>query len=239
MICEKCGKERKYLVNKICTPCYHKKHGNFFYHDKKNVKIKHVQRNVITSIEKTCSICGKKYFTQGRKNHGKTCSLACRKKHYTNYHAHPRIKAQRKAYHLSHLKERTNYLKRKELENPLLKLSKNVRSNLRINLIKFFKTNKNSRFESLVGYSYFDLKVHLEKQFTSEMSWENYGIFWQVDHIVPLSWFKTREQFLKYGWALKNIQPLESELNLAKQNLYCGNPKTNLEVISLSDTFLY
>ena len=233
MICKVCGIENKYLINGECKKCYQNKYSKFFYKDSKNKNLKelHKQRNVITSVEKICSVCGKKYFTQGRKNSGKTCSLKCRKKHYQEYYKQPRIKARMKAYHLSHLKERQVYLKRKEQENPVHKLAHLLRSNLKRNLLLKFNDKDNTRFEELVGYSYSVLKKHLEAQFTSEMSWDNYGTFWQVDHIVPLSWFKTKEQFLEKGWALSNLQPLESVLNLSKQDKFVGNSRSKFGVL--------
>jgi len=41
------------------------------------------------------------------------------------------------------------------------------------------------------------------------------------------------EQIIKRGWKLSNLQPLESKLNIAKGNRFCGNPKTMKKVIYL------
>ncbi len=77
------------------------------------------------------------------------------------------------------------------------------------------------RWEQLVGYSVKDLMIHLEKQFDENMSWDNYGSYWHVDHIKPRSAFKYMssddEQF-KECWALDNLQPLEGLANLKKYN---------------------
>jgi hypothetical protein len=224
IVCSNCNKTTSKFAGNLCLKCYQNKNAHFFYKDTKNKNPKelHKQRNVITSVEKVCSVCGKTFFSQGRKNHGKTCSVECRKKYYQLYFNTPEKKAQRKAYHLSHLKERQIYQKKKKLENPTFRLAHVLRSNMRINLLKLFKTNKDSSFEKMVGYSYADVRKHLESQFTEKMSWDNYGIFWEVDHIVPISWFKTKKQFLRKGWALSNLQPLERSLNCSKQNFYVG-----------------
>jgi len=235
MLCKECNADEKYLVNEICKKCYHKHHSKFFYKDtiNKNVQTYHKQRNIITSKQKFCSVCGNYFFTQGRKNHGKTCSLKCRTKHYQLYFNTPEKREQRRIYHLNHLKERQLYNKKRELNDPTFKVAHLLRSNFRRNLALKFNDKKNTRFASLTGYSYGDARKHLEKQFTPNMSWSNYGKVWQIDHVIPLKMFKTKEQFIKRGWALKNLQPLESELNLAKQDKYIGNPKTKHKVIYL------
>jgi hypothetical protein len=243
-ICKLCNNKFEKVINGFCHNCYYKEYYkikknyySYYYKKDKNIKNPLLSNNkqvdFLTSKEKVCSVCGKTFFSKGRINAGKTCSVECRKKHYTLYHSQPRIKAQRKAYQQSHLKERQIYLKKKELENPVHKLAHLLRSNLKRNLVLNFNDKDNTRFEELVGYSYVDLKLHLEKQFTSDMSWDNYGTYWQVDHVVPLSWFKTKSQFLKRGWALSNLQPLESSLNLSKQNKFVGSSKSCLSVVCL------
>ena len=235
ILCINCGANQKYLIKGVCKACYQRQYSKFFYKDRinSNLEIKHIQRNIITSQQKVCSVCGNIFFTQGRINHGKTCSLNCRKKHYQLYFNTPEKKQQRHLYHLTHLKERQIREQKYLISNPTYKIAKTLRSNLRINLNLKFGDKKDSSFAKIVGYSYGDAKKHLEKQFEPHMNWNNYGKVWQVDHIVPLNYFKTKEQFTKRGWALKNLQPLEKELNVAKQDLYVGNPKTKIKVIKL------
>lgn len=235
MNCKKCNTENNYLIDGVCKKCYQKKHSTFFYRDSinKNKNKLYFQRNILTAREKICSVCGKTFLTKGRINNGKTCSVECRNKHYKLYHKRPEIKAKVKAYHLSHLKERQNYIKKVRDSNPCFKLAHNLRSNLRINLLKYYGSKKVSSFEKLVGYSYADLKLHLEKQFTPEMSWSNFGSFWEVDHIVPVSWFKTEEQLIKRGYCLSNLQPLEKVLNCSKQDKFVGCPVSRSVVFLL------
>jgi hypothetical protein len=71
-----------------------------------------------------------------------------------------------------------------------------------------------------LGCSIADLKAHLERQFQTGMSWENWGAGhgkWQIDHIFPLA--KTdltdRVQLLAVcNW--QNLQPLWFEDNVRK-----------------------
>jgi hypothetical protein len=64
------------------------------------------------------------------------------------------------------------------------------------------------------------LQKHLESQFDVNMDWGNFGVVWDIDHIIPISWFKTQDQLLKKGWALNNLQPLEKNLNRKKSNFF-------------------
>ena len=74
-------------------------------------------------------------------------------------------------------------------------------------------------WESLVGFTFEQLRKHLEKRFTPGMSWENYGSSWHIDHKIPISAFNfTRPEDVDFKrcWSLKNLQPLESKQNMIK-----------------------
>jgi predicted Zn-ribbon and HTH transcriptional regulator len=78
---------------------------------------------------------------------------------------------------------------------------------------------KNGRsWELLVGYTVAELMVHLGKQFSRSMTWENRGE-WHIDHIQPLSSFRFEtadDPEFKAAWALSNLQPLWGRENLSK-----------------------
>ena len=60
---------------------------------------------------------------------------------------------------------------------------------------------------------------HLEDQFDQNMTWDNYGSYWQVDHIIPQSVFDYKsEQHLKWCWSLENLRPLEAIENISKND---------------------
>jgi hypothetical protein len=84
------------------------------------------------------------------------------------------------------------------------------------------KGKKNGRkWEILVDYSLKDLMKYLEKQFNNKMNWDNYGSYWEVDHIKPKSLFHYQipeDPEFKKCWALENLQPLEISLNRKKHN---------------------
>ena len=95
-------------------------------------------------------------------------------------------------------------LKRYQKNKVTFNFSRRMRKSL--NGIKESKS-----WETLVNYSLEDLKLHLEKQFTNGMSWENYGE-WHIDHIIPVAAAKTKEELINLCH-YKNLQPLCSKIN--------------------------
>ena len=49
---------------------------------------------------------------------------------------------------------------------------------------------KNEKTIHYLGYYSSDLKYHLQSKFDENMNWENYGEYWHIDHIIPISLFK-------------------------------------------------
>jgi hypothetical protein len=84
-----------------------------------------------------------------------------------------------------------------------------------------FYLSYNLRFsiEELVGYTLEQLMMHLESKFDSKMTWENYGSYWHVDHIVGVANFNYNsyeDEAFKKCWSLANLQPLYGPDNMAK-----------------------
>ena len=100
-------------------------------------------------------------------------------------------------------------------KDPEFRLRKVIPSIIR----KSLHGNKNNHhWETLVGYSLKELKLHLEKQFVDNMGWGNYGK-WHIDHIKPISSFRITGPWckeFKQCWALENLRPLWAFDNLSK-----------------------
>ena len=78
-----------------------------------------------------------------------------------------------------------------------------------------------------LGYSFETLKLHLERQFTTEMNWSNYGTYWEIDHKIPISWFNTEDYITVHDyildvWKIENIQPLTCFENGSKNNTFAS-----------------
>jgi len=75
------------------------------------------------------------------------------------------------------------------------------------------------------GYDQFDLKEHIETQFSDNMTWDSWGrpdkakregFSWNIDHIVPKSSFyytNLDDPDFKECWKLDNLRPLGAVLN--------------------------
>ena len=118
-----------------------------------------------------------------------------------------------KKYYRENKTEIIKKLKIKKRENPTLRMISNLRSRI-VQFIKSKKIHKDNQTLDLVGCSTEFLKEHLEKQFKTNMSWENYGD-WHIDHIIPLSSAKSEEEIYKLCH-YSNLQPLWAQENLSK-----------------------
>lgn len=90
-----------------------------------------------------------------------------------------------------------------------------------LNAINFLLRGKiqTSKVFNNLPYTLQELRSHLESQFTSEMSWSNYGSCWEIDHIIPQSLFDLSDicnRDFKICWSLANLRPLEKSLNRSR-----------------------
>ena len=74
--------------------------------------------------------------------------------------------------------------------------------------------------EKMLGCTFKELKIHLEKQFQPCMTWDNYGFYgWHIDHIKALSRFNLNDpEERNKAWHYTNLQPLWAKENLKKRN---------------------
>lgn len=72
---------------------------------------------------------------------------------------------------------------------------------------------------ALLGCTGAHLRAWLESQFTKRMTWENYGTYWHIDHIHPLSSYDLtdpEQRRIACNWT--NLRPLEAKKNIAKRD---------------------
>lgn len=115
-------------------------------------------------------------------------------------------------------REQAKLAERERRKNPIYKLKNNISRQIR----KALQNNKNGKkWESIVGYTLDQLKIHIQSTFTDGMSWENYGQ-WHIDHKKPIDSFIINkdnwQEDIKEIWALNNLQALWAKDNCSKSN---------------------
>jgi hypothetical protein len=74
-----------------------------------------------------------------------------------------------------------------------------------------------SSLYDILGYTDVQFKYHLELQFDKRMSWTNYGTYWEIDHIIPISTANTDADIIRLN-QLSNLRPLSRTENAIKSN---------------------
>ena len=93
-------------------------------------------------------------------------------------------------------------------------------SHLRKRINDFIKgTTQKQKYLDILGCSSEEYKTYLEKLFDKNMTWENYGTYWEIDHITPLSHFNMEDWVeVKKSFHFTNTQPLPIIENRKKSN---------------------
>ena len=205
--CNKCKQIKDITCFRLHKDGEGKKPSDYFPWCKectKNYFISHTYRTNRRSIEEIltyinteqyCESCGELkgiWNFPTAKEYSKICS-SCRRKE----------KNRRK-----HIKNK----KRPQTENARLKrrISEKIKSAL--------KGKKKGNTEQYLGCSISFLKEWLARQFTENMSWDNYGE-WHIDHYIPQSFFASKEEHeWEVCWNYRNLRPLWAKENIEKSN---------------------
>lgn len=103
--------------------------------------------------------------------------------------------------------------------SPYIYLANNIRIRVYSALKNYTEKKKKHTIEYL-GCSIENLRIHLEKQFTVGMSWENQGK-WHIDHIRPCCSFDlATEEEKNKCFHYTNLQPMWGDENMAKNGSY-------------------
>ena len=127
-------------------------------------------------------------------------------------------KKKKKKYYQEHKKEINENIASRRKQDKCFRILSNIRKRI-YTAIKNQKATRSRRTLELLGCSIEECRQHLESQFRDNMSWNNYGIVWHIDHIIPCSSFDfTNEEEQKICFNYKNLQPLLVEENLTKSD---------------------
>jgi hypothetical protein len=197
-MCLKCGQEKE-------LSCFHKRSG--------------VRSGVQPRCKDCCKSINAERYLQ-KKNHILSLNAIWRTEN-----ADYKRDIGRRHYHKNkekfsqYQKDNRQLINRRKRErkksDPLFKLNITLRNRIR----KFFKESGYDKGRSgikLVGAPLPTVKNHIELLFKDGMSWSNHGD-WHIDHIIPLSSAKSKEELIKLCH-YTNLQPLWAKENLSKYN---------------------
>lgn len=210
---------------KTCTKCNKEKSLIEFYKDK----------NRIDGYKSSCKKCELKQQTKYR---SKPEVIKLKKQYNVEYYSRLEVKEsekirRKKYYSQSKVKERLikrqqtkewkeyqrNWMNNKRKKDLNFKYKKIIRHFT----YRVYKGKKSLSSEVILGCSTKELILYLEQQFLPEMTHENYGEVWEIDHIIPLSNFDlTKKEEKKKAAHYTNLQPLLKTTTIAEMLGYEG-----------------
>jgi hypothetical protein len=204
------NKTRKDGYQRECRECCHKHHSKH-YQTKKSPRLK----ENLKEGHKICTSCKQELplnlFKRGKGRFG--VGANCKKCFNLKWNEYQKQTGQNKKH---------NKLKRQT--NPQWKLKAILRGRYLDALKRHTsggKVNKNHSAIKLLGCDIEFYKQYLEQQFKPDMSWENHGILWEIDHIKPCAAFDlTCEIQQKECFHYSNTQPLYYSDNRSKGAKY-------------------
>lgn len=221
-ICNKCKikkHEDDFVKNQgnLCKVC--KKQGDKEYYEKNKSKIiQKGKENRINNIERHSEYHKKRYLL-------KKDAIKQYQKDY--YESNKEYVLERTSKYRNKNKEIINKKRRdKDLpyfRKPEHKIAHSLRHRLN-KIIKYKERKIHRKTISFLGCTVTKLKEHLESKFLPTMTWDNYGTYWHIDHIIPCNSFDLLiEEEQKKCFHYTNLQPLFAVTQVIDGFEYIGN----------------
>jgi hypothetical protein len=178
-------------MQKLCSKCGISKSNNLFGKCKKSKD----------GLRYDCKECKRKVDKEWRLNNKDKITAYKRKNDQKN--------------NKKYLPKKLAWEQKQRKENPEFRIKQNLRNRLKNAL----KSNKKNKTFDIIDTSIEFFKDWLEYQFDSKMSWDNYGSYWHIDHVIPCSSFNfthLEQQKECFNW--KNCRPMEASSNMSKNN---------------------
>jgi hypothetical protein len=145
----------------------------------------------------------KKYWKEKYQNEG------FKQKHFDNQEKYKEQKAiYQKKYDADNKPKKLEWTRKYYSLNPAAKVIQLTRTRI-WHVLKAKNKNKEEDTLKALGCSAEEYKKYLEGQFSNEMSWDNHGIYWEIDHILPLN------QGGSFHYT--NTRPLEKSINRTRK----------------------
>lgn len=171
------------------------------------------EQNKATILEK---IKTEQFKQKRRSNYSKN------KEHYQQYKKDYRLKNKERVKELAKKYKRKRrelgkdkeYIKKRYENNPVLKVIKNLRKGVH-RVLQSKGAHKIDSYTQSIGTDPETLKSHIEKQFEPGMTWDNYGLYWNIDHKIPLSNGYSIEKIYELNH-YTNLKPMKCSENFSK-----------------------
>lgn len=161
------------------------------------IRKKNLRQKKLESFIAKCEKCNEektlKHFAKLKKFYKKKICLSC----YPNF-----------------LKEqKTEWCKNERETNINYRIKKSLAARLRDVILK------NTNTMNYIGCNIQFLREWFEYNFTEEMNWDNYGTYWSIDHIIPVSKFNLENEDEKFKcWNWSNLTPSTKNCNSSKKD---------------------
>jgi hypothetical protein len=188
-------------MNKVCSQCSIEKPQEDFYPTRNKCKVCYLgnkKKFVKNNPEKVREGKLKHY----RENRDK---ILQQKKEYRKRNR-PAIREYQKEYN-------KHYVPYKLLTDKIYKIKYVIRKLIAHSIWNKGYTKKSRTFE-ILGISYEEFSLYMERQFVKGMSWDNHGE-WHIDHIIPIATAHTEDDVIRLNH-YTNLQPLWAKDNLSK-----------------------
>lgn len=180
------------------------------YFTGKPCKYGHIAERIVST--RTCVLCKNKREIENSKKYKERILKRRRAFYWEN---RDELLKRRREYTQDYKPIRNKSIRDRRRKDPVFMLQDRLRARIK-NYFKRTSLKKSERTQELIGCSFEEFKVHIEKQFQKGMNWENRDK-WHIDHVVPISSAKTIEDVIALNH-FTNLRPLWAEDNLKKSD---------------------
>ena len=221
-------KETAEKIKKTCTECKEEKDGKAFAYSclicKKCKSERDKEENHRAAADdppKTCTKCSKEQPAKEFRYQSKVC-ISCEKERLYEWRKEnpDKFKTICKTYREKpdYREKQNSYKKTRYDVDKCYKLETLFRNRIRM-YIKGGIKKGNKKYLEMLGCDWDTLRKWLELNMTDEMTWENHGTLWHIDHTMPCSIFDFGiEENVKTCFNWSNLAPMLGVENLTKSN---------------------
>jgi hypothetical protein len=212
-------------IKKVCKNCKNEKSGTEFHYTRSVCKKcvseagkEEKHRPAPDAPDKTCNKCNILKPASAFRHNSlgcKECSQKLTYKWRENNHE-KFLNMCRKYRNKPDYREKQNEYKRNKYNSDVNEKLKAL-TRMRVRYLLKKPLRKDNMYLELLGETYDHVRRWLEFNFDENMTWENHGTYWDIDHIIPCSKFDftdIEEAKACFNW--RNLAPLEKIENIKK-----------------------